>query len=137
MVHHARRILFAAWLATALPWFWLATRDLLYELASVGETSDAPHRFGLLASVQVLVPFTGVSLLVALLLGVHVWLKEPAMRRRVVLWFGLLVGGAAFSSLGPGPGSLPSRAAFNALQAAWLGCLCALPAFWSVRSRAR
>ena len=55
------------------------------------------------------------------------------MRRRIVAWFALLVVGGALLSLVPA--SFASKAMLIAPEAAWLGCLSALPVWWSVRAR--
>lgn len=135
MVQRARKGLLASWAVAIWPWLWLAVRDLSYELTSPGKTSDAPHQFGTLALIDLLVPLTGACLLLSLVLSVHVWLREPGMRGRIVVWFGILALGAGLLSLLSGPAAMPSRAVFNGLEAAWLGSLSALPVFWVVRAR--
>lgn len=129
----AKRLLPAAWALGVLPWFWLALRELVAELRAPGEMSDAPYKFAALALMDRFIPWSGSCLLLAATVSVYLCIRDPPMRRRVAMWFSLLLAGIVAASLGLGPVSLRSKALFDAVQAAWLGALLALAIAWALR----
>ena len=126
----ARTMLAAAWALAVLPWFWLVSRDLVAEIrAPPGEMSDAPYHYAAFALIRSFAPWSGAFLLIAVIVSVYLWIRDPPMRRRIGVWFAVLLAGIAAAGLGLGPASLRSKALSDGIDTAWLGALLAL-AFW-------
>lgn len=122
------------WLAVASPWLAFALRDLLHELQEPGYAVDPPNHVGAFVAFRFLIPGWLVCLGALLALTIYVWWTgSPGSRRRIAIWSAVAIG---YISLEPGPVYCKSLVLYDAVDAAWLGCLVVPPIVWLFRDPA-